>query len=191
MSHNILVPLAEGFEELEAITLTDTLHRAGCRVVTASCGESRTLTAAHGAVMQTQESLAELVDTDWSLIALPGGMPGAEHLRDSDLLVRLLKRQKEQHQWIAAICAAPALVLAHHDLLGAARATCYPAFLHLLPEQARDAGAPCVIDQQEKIATSQGPGTALPFALELVALLFDRKKAQEVAGDMLVSFPAS
>lgn len=186
----VLVPLAEGFEELEAVSLTDTLNRAGCRVVTASCGPRLLVTGAQGAVIQAQTLLHELADEDWQLIALPGGMPGAENLRDSEALTRLLKKQKQEGRWIAAICAAPAVVLAHHDLLGKAKATCYPAFQDRLPGSAQNATGPCVVDPGEKIATSQGPGTALVFALELVRLLFDHSKAEELAGQMLTPCPA-
>jgi 4-methyl-5(b-hydroxyethyl)-thiazole monophosphate biosynthesis len=116
------------------------------------------------------------------LIVLPGGMPGAEHLRDSKELIEMLNEQAASGRLYAAICASPAVALKPHGLLENKKATCYPSLLSELdnPEQAK-----VVVDGN--CITSQGPGTALEFSLKLIELLFDKEKSREVAKAMLAS----
>jgi 4-methyl-5(b-hydroxyethyl)-thiazole monophosphate biosynthesis len=128
-------------------------------------------------------TIDEVAGTTFDLVVLPGGMPGAEHLRDSPELVEILRRQRAEGRPYAAICAAPAVALAPHGLLDGRRATCHPAFEDRLPD--REAAASRVV-VDGPLATSRGPGTALEFALELVALLFGREKAEAVAAPMIV-----
>lgn len=117
------------------------------------------------------------------MIALPGGIPGAEHLRDSGTLIDLLKRQREQDKWLAAICASPAVVLHHHGLLEGKTATCHPGFRQWLDAD-RASGDRVVMDG--KLVTSQGPGTAVEFALQLVECLLGRETAQKVGAPMVL-----
>lgn len=121
---------------------------------------------------------------DWDLIALPGGMPGAEHLRDCPELINLLKQQKSSNKYFAAVCASPAVVLASHNLIANdAISTCYPAppFREKLSTVSEDS-----VVVHENMITSKGPGTSLKFALVLGELLFGKEKADEIAKQMLV-----
>lgn len=182
MSKKVLVPIANGSEEIEAVCIIDTLRRAGAEVTVASIGILQ-VTASRGVQIIADALLADCVGEIYDCIALPGGMPGAEYLRDSKPLIAKLKEQKAAGRLYAAICASPAVVLQHHGLLEGVRATCFPSFRNQLdPSYASDdrvvVDGPCV--------TSQGPGTAIEFALKLTDLLFGADKAKEVGKAMLV-----
>ncbi len=182
MTPKVLVPIADGTEEIEAVCIIDVLRRAGADVTVASVGALQ-ITASRGVKIVADRSIAECKGEDFDLIVLPGGIPGAEHLRDSPELTALLLRQKEEHRWYGAICAAPAVVLQEHGLLEGTRATSHPAFIdRLAPDRADEARV--VVDG--RCATSRGPGTALEFALELVTLLFGKAHAEAVAAPMVV-----
>jgi 4-methyl-5(b-hydroxyethyl)-thiazole monophosphate biosynthesis len=159
----VLVPLAEGFEELEAVTIIDILRRAGLEVVVASLAGS-TVTGSHGIRIAADTPLAALLEQDFDMIALPGGMPGADHLKNDPRIAGFVRRLHETGRPVAAICAAP-MVLAAAGVLEGRRATSYPGFL-----EGASAGAvvgdDVVVDRN--VITSRGPGTALDFALALV-----------------------
>lgn len=162
----VLVPLAEGFEELEAVTVIDILRRAGLDVVVASLAESP-VTGSHGIRVAADTPLAALAEQDFDMIALPGGMPGAQHLKDDPRIAAILKRLHGRGRPVAAICAAP-MVLASAGLLEGRRATSFPGFL--------DGAANTTVEDEAVVAdrgviTSRGPGTALDFALALVEAL--------------------
>jgi 4-methyl-5(b-hydroxyethyl)-thiazole monophosphate biosynthesis len=181
MEKRVLVPVANGIEEMETVTTVDVLRRAGARVTVASVGDLQ-IRASRGIVLVADQSVDELMDTDFDLIVLPGGMPGAENLRDSEPLKRLLLRQAEEKKLYAAICASPAVVLAHHGLLKSRFSTCHPGFTDRMePDRFRESEV--VVD--ENCITSRGPGTALAFALKLVELLYSREKAEQVAAPMV------
>jgi len=184
MSKKVLVPVADGTEELEAISIIDVLRRAGANVTVASVGNLE-ITASRGTKIIADKLISECLDETYDLIALPGGIPGADHLRDAVDLIRLLKQQKESGRLYAAICAAPAVVLQHHGLLGPLKATCHPAFSHQI-ENKSAMESRVVVDG--KCITSRGAGTAVEFALNLVALLYDKETASAVAGPMLAQF---
>jgi 4-methyl-5(b-hydroxyethyl)-thiazole monophosphate biosynthesis len=176
-----LVPIANGSEEIEAVTIIDVLRRAGVDVTVAGAGACD-VTASRGVRLQAECLIAECVEKTYDLIALPGGMPGAEHLRDSAELTELLKAQQQSGRLYGAICAAPAVVLHAHRLLGTRRATCHPSMRDRLPQFADErvvTDGPCI--------TSQGPGTALEFALALVAALCDAETAHKLRGQMCVT----
>lgn len=179
----VLVPIADGSEEIEAVCIIDVLRRAGADVTVASVG-ARQITASRGVRIIADCTIADCQDREFDLIALPGGIPGAEHLRDSQPLIALLRRHQSAGNLVGAICAAPAVVLSHHGLLEGRRATGHPAFREQLTD-GRSASQRVVVDG--RCVTSQGPGTAIEFALTLVALLFDDAKAAEVAAPMLVA----
>lgn len=182
MRTKILVPIADGIEEMEAVTIIDVLRRAGAEVTVASV-DGLEVTASRGVGLVADVQIAQCVGSEYACIALPGGMPGAEHLRDSEPLTDLLHAQHKAGRWIAAICASPVVVLAHHGLL-ARYATCHPAFADRLPDATR-------VDQRVVVdghcVTSRGPGTALEFALELVRRLFGPDMAVKVAEPMLAA----
>jgi 4-methyl-5(b-hydroxyethyl)-thiazole monophosphate biosynthesis len=181
MSKEVLVPIADGTEELEAVCIIDVLRRAGASVTVASVGDMQII-ASRGVKLVADRKIAECVDDTYDLIVLPGGIPGAEHLRDSKELEILLRQQQEQGRWYGAICASPAVVLQPHGLLGQTRATCYPSYMDKL-ENADTTDSRVVV--HEKCITSQGPGTALEFSLKLVELLYGEEKAKEVAEAMV------
>ena len=179
MSKKVLVTIADGTEELEAVTIIDVLRRAEADVTVASVGDKQ-ITASRGVKIVADAVISDCVGSIFDLIVLPGGMPGAEHLRDSSQLTDMLKDQAASGRLYAAICASPAVALKPHGLLKDKKATCYPSLLLELdnPEQEK-----VVVDGN--CITSQGPATALEFALKLVELLFDKQKSKEVAKAML------
>ncbi len=181
MRKKVLVPIADGVEEIEAVCIIDVLRRAGAEVTVAAV-DNLAVTASRGVRLVADRTLESCGGERFDLIALPGGLPGAEHLRDCRPLIDLLREQARRNRLYAAICAAPAVVLQHHGLLEGRRATCHPALAERLEPAART-GARVVVDGN--CITSQGPGTALEFALELAARLFGPERAEAVAGPML------
>ncbi len=181
MSKTVLVPIADGIEELEAITIIDVLRRSGA-VVTVASVDDLTITSSGGIKIVADILIDDCLDSDWDLIALPGGLVGAEHLRDCDNLTNLLKRQSAMGLFFAAICASPAIVLERHGLLRDKTATCYPTMENKLT---------CLIGSGDVVVdgncvTSRSPGTAMKFSLALVALLFGASQAKSLAAIMLV-----
>ncbi len=188
MSKKVLVPIADGSEEIEAVCIIDVLRRAGADVTVASVMEDLTVTASRGVKITADKGIAECGAGEYDLIALPGGMPGAEHLRDSAPLLRMLKQQQEKGKLRGAICAAPAVVFQHHGLLDGLRATAHPGFIDRLD------GPHALMDRvvaDGGVVTSRGPGTAIEFALKLVSLLYDDRAAAAIAEAMVVGGHAS
>jgi len=181
MNQRVLIPIADGTEEMEAVVIIDVLRRAGAAVTVASIGELQ-VTASRGVKLVADAKIEACRDETYDLIVLPGGIPGSEHLRDSSVLTELLIRQRAAGRWYGAICAAPAVVLAHHGLLEAEGATCHPAFTDQLPDASLAHRRVLVAG---RCITSQGAGTALEFALKLVEILFDRDVSREVAEAMV------
>ncbi|PLA74477.1 DJ-1 family protein [Hydrogenovibrio sp. SC-1] len=180
----VLIPLAQGCEEIEAVTLIDLMVRAGIEVVTASLDEEQTITASRGVQLVAQTTLADVKDLHFDLIALPGGMPGADHLNQSSLLHTLLHRTLASGQYVAAICAAPK-VLVSAGLLDGKQATSFPGFIdqHPAPNMTYLNDA-VVIDGQ--IITSRGPGTAMTLALSLIELLMGKAVKQQVESSLQI-----
>eukprot|EP00931_Biecheleriopsis_adriatica_P101637 TRINITY_DN76734_c0_g1_i1.p1 TRINITY_DN76734_c0_g1~~TRINITY_DN76734_c0_g1_i1.p1 ORF type:complete len:210 (+),score=60.13 TRINITY_DN76734_c0_g1_i1:68-631(+) len=180
----VLVPVADDSEEIETACITDTLVRAGCQVTVASVMAGKlTVKMSRGLKIEADCAIEDCADKEWDAIALPGGMPGAERLRDSAVLVELLKKQAAAGKVTAAVCASPAVVFGTHGLLPA-KSTCYPnpKFKEVVGEGWQDCTA--VIDGH--IITSQGPGTSIQFALKIVEKLISREKAEEIGKAMLV-----
>ncbi|MBW2568870.1 MAG: DJ-1/PfpI family protein [Deltaproteobacteria bacterium] len=181
MSKKVLVPIADGIEEIEAACIIDVLRRAGASVTVASVDKLHVV-AAHGVKLVADKLISDCTENVYDLIALPGGMPGAERLRDSKELELMLKRQESEGRLYAAICASPAVVFQHHGLIGRRKTTCYPSFVKQL-DNTDAVESRVVVD--DKCITSQGPSTALEFALKLVEMLYGKEKAKEVALPML------
>ena len=175
-----LVPVANGTEDLEAVTIIDVLRRAQFDVTVASIEHDLTVTLAKGCKLTADTAMNEVKKETFDLIAVPGGSAGAAALAKNKALIEMLKSNRANRRWYAAICAAPAMVLAPHDLLEGKRATCFPAFKDQLP---RWVDAPVVVDGH--CITSQGPGTALAFALKLVELTLGEDKMRKVAEQLL------
>ena len=182
MTKKVLVAIADGSEEIEVVCLVDVLRRGGAEVTVASV-DGLEIVASRGVKLVADKLISECVGQRYDLLALPGGMPGAEHLRDCAELTAMLKEQKQSGRLYGAICAAPAVVLAYHGLLEGRKATCYPSLASEL-EKAETTDAPVIVDGN--CVTSRGPGTAILFSLKLVELLFGSEKAKETADAMLV-----
>ena len=164
----VLVPLAEGFEEIEAVAIVDLLRRADIEVHMASLGD-REVTGSHGITVVADARLDAVDAGVYDMIVLPGGMPGTTHLKSDPRVTRLLRQFAESGRYTAAICAAPS-VLAHAGLLAGRKATSFPGFLKTDSAPGiRLSEDPVVVDG--KVATSRGPGTAVPFGLALIELL--------------------
>lgn len=166
----VLIPLAQGCEELEAVTLMDILRRAGVQVTTASLGD-KTIRASRGAVLLADMTLDAALEQDFDMIVLPGGMPGSEHLKNDPRVIGRIQTMSAQGRFVAAICAAP-MALHAAGLLEGKRATSFPGVLDALPGSHVVLNDPVVVDGQ--LVTSRGPGTAMDFALTLVELLLGK-----------------
>ncbi len=174
---SVLIPLAQGCEELEAVTLIDLLRRAGIEVVTAGLDE-QPVKASRGTVLLPDTTLERALEQEFDMVALPGGLPGADHLDNDARLRQLLQKMRDQDKYTVAICAAPK-VLASAGLLSGKSATSYPGVLDKLqPPGVNLVEAPVVRDG--KVVTSRGPGTAMDFALELIELLTDKATRDKV-----------
>ena len=176
----ILIPLADGFEEIEAVSNIDVLRRANLKVVTAGIG-GREIMGDHGIKVEADKKIENIKSSDISAVVLPGGMPGAANLRDSKELLEIIKAVYAKGGLCAAICAAP-IVLEAAGILEGKKATSYPGF----GDQMQSA------DYQEKrvvkdgnIITSRGPGLALEFALTLVEYLADSETSEQLKKAML------
>ncbi len=174
---SVLVPLAQGCEELEAVTIIDLLVRAGVEVVSAGL-EPGPVTASRGVVLVPDTTLDEALKRDYDMVVLPGGMPGAENLDNDPRVHELLRKMADSGRYTAAICAAPK-VLANAGLLAGKKATSFPGFVDKMELSDVDYLQEAVV-QDGKIITSRGPGTAMDFALSLVELLVGKEKRDEV-----------
>jgi len=173
--------LADGFEEIEGLTVVDLLRRADISIKTVSITGSLTVTGAHTIKVEA-DTLFEKEDfKDASLLVLPGGMPGTKHLLEHTGLVSLLKNFNEQEKKLAAICAAPS-VLGVNGILNGKKATCYPGFEEkLLGAESTDNK----VEVASNITTSKGLGTAIDFSLEIISQLKDKKTADNIAAAIL------
>lgn len=178
----VYVFLADGFEDVEALIPIDVLRRGGVEVVTVSVmDDNQIVESAHG-VQIVADTLAEDCDfSDADLLLLPGGMPGASNLYNNVRVREAVVAQHEVGKMVAAICAAPAVVLGQLGILNGKRATCYPGFEQLL-QGADYTGELCTVDGN--ITTAEGPAAAFPFAYTLLAALTNEQTAQQIAVGM-------
>ena len=173
----VLVPLADGCEELEAVTIVDILRRAGIDVVTAGL-DDQLVRASHGVRIMPDTNLDEALTRDYDMVVLPGGLPGADNLNEDPRVKELLKKMANSERFTAAICAAPK-VLANAGLLRGKKATAYPGSLDSVNHQAQLVSGEAVV-RDGKVITSRGPGTAMDFALALIEALTGKAKRDEV-----------
>ncbi|WP_439183551.1 DJ-1 family glyoxalase III [Carboxylicivirga taeanensis] len=178
----VAILLAEGFEELEAISPVDILRRAGIAVTTVSITKNKEVTGAHGIKIMADALFEEVPFADFEAIVLPGGMPGTSHLNEHQALKTVLTEFAESKKLIGAICAAP-LVLGELGLLQKRNATCYPGFEKQLIGAAITKQA---VVKDEHFITANGVGNAIPFALALVKELLNDEAANNLAQKMLV-----
>ncbi|MDT3705226.1 MAG: DJ-1/PfpI family protein [Thiobacillus sp.] len=171
----VLIPLADGCEELEAVTLIDLLRRAGIEVVTAGLKHG-IVKASRGVQLVPDMTLDAALSGEYDMVVLPGGMPGATHLKEDTRILGLVRNMAAAGKYTAAICAAP-MVLAEAGVLEGRQATSYPGVLDGLPGVSVSAEA---VVQDGKVLTSRGPGTAMDFALALVETLKGAAVRQQV-----------
>ncbi len=183
MEKKILVPLAEGFEMLEALRVVDVFRRAGASVDLVSITKELTVVSSHGVPVVAEKNIHDCLQTVYDLIVLPGGIPGSENLAKSSELKDLLQKQNEAGRIYGAICAAPALVLGSQGLLDGKEATCHPLFIEKLPSQERTA-EPVVFDKN--CVTARGAGASIDFSLTLLEIIMGVDKRKEVEKQMAV-----
>jgi protein deglycase len=174
---NVLVPLAQGCEELEAVTVVDLLRRAAIEVVTAGLDE-QPVRASRGLVLLPDMSLEMALQQDYDMIVLPGGLQGADNLGDDERIIECLRSMSGAGKYTAAICAAPR-VLAKAGLLDGKQATSYPGALETDSIPGLDYQDTAIV-MDGTVITSRGPGTAMDFALSLGELLAGKQKRDEV-----------
>ena len=175
--------LANGFEEIEALATVDVLRRAGMVVTTVSINPTKQAVGAHGVVVEADALLSDVCDSEADWLVMPGGLPGAQYLAECEVLGKMIVAQNQVGKGVAAICAAPAMVLGSLGIMNGRKATGYPGTEQL---------APAVDWQSDKVVvdanviTGKGPGAAVDFALAIVASANGQDVADEVAAAMLI-----
>ncbi len=174
--------LAEGFEEIEAITVVDVLRRADIDARMVSITGKRDVAGAHSITVTADELFENADNLGADMLVLPGGMPGTRYLGEHKGLKEIILSFAEGKKLIAAICAAPS-ILGRLGLLDSKKAVCYPGFEETLKGAVIGED---IISQEGNYITSKGPGTAIYFALRLVELLIDKEAAEELREGMIV-----
>ncbi|MEW5895955.1 MAG: DJ-1 family glyoxalase III [Candidatus Omnitrophota bacterium] len=178
MKKSALIILADGFEEIEAVTPIDILRRAGIDVMIAGLNNKENfVTGSHGIAIKTDIAL-ESAGSDFDACILPGGTPGSPNLAKSDLVSSFLTIMNREKKLIAAICAAPALVLAPAGILDRKKATCFPGMEDSFNESTVFVEEAVVIDSN--VITSRGAGTAIQFALAIIAKLLNKETSDSI-----------
>ncbi|BAT92639.1 hypothetical protein VIGAN_07141400 [Vigna angularis var. angularis] len=184
-SNKVLLPIAEGTEPMEAVIIADVLRRAGADVIVASVSASLSVLARHDVKIIADALVSDVVGTSFDLVAIPGGIPGVENLRDCKVLEALVKKHVEEGRLYAAVCAAPAVVLGPWGLLNGLKATCFPTLIEKLASYAATT-VESRVQVDGKLVTSRAPGTTMEFAVALVEQLMGKVKAEEVAGPLVM-----
>ena len=173
----VLVPLAEGCEELEAVTIIDLLRRGGIEVIVAGL-KTGMVKASRGTQLMPDTTLDAALLEEYDMVVLPGGMPGAQHLKDDARVIALIQKMAAAGRYTAAICAAPT-VLAEAGVLSGKTATGYPGFLEKMNLADVTLSTEAVV-RDGLVVTSRGPGTAMDFALSLVEILAGLETRRQV-----------
>jgi 4-methyl-5(b-hydroxyethyl)-thiazole monophosphate biosynthesis len=174
--------IANGTEEIEALTVVDVLRRAGVDIKTVSINDTEEVVMSHGTKMTCDLAFADADLSDADMLLLPGGLPGAYNLNDHEGLREALVNHAKAGKKYGAICAAP-LVLGGLGLLEGKKATCYPGFERAL----KDAGATYTADLvtvDGNITTGEGPAAAFPYAYELLSQLMNKEVSEQIAEGM-------
>jgi 4-methyl-5(b-hydroxyethyl)-thiazole monophosphate biosynthesis len=178
----VIVCLADGFEEIEAVGIIDVLRRADLPVTIVSIMSGREVTGAHGIQLKADALFGAVDFSGYDLLVLPGGMPGAANLREHKGLKEKILEFDRKGKLLGAICAAP-MVFGNLGLLEGRSATCYPGFGEQLGN-AKVTSEPVEVDGH--IVTGRGPGLVFTFALKLVEKTCGKEKADAIAGQMLL-----
>ena len=179
MSKKVYIFLADGFEDIEGLTVVDLLRRAEIEIHTVSIKNTKEVQTAHGISLLTDKVFGEVDFSDADMLVLPGGMPGTKYLAGYKPLTELLTEFYDDGRKIAAICAAPS-VFSGLGFLKGRRATAYPSFMDVIERDgARTSTDSVVVDGN--VTTSCGLGTAVDFALSIITQLEGEEKAQEIA----------
>ncbi|MBI5692666.1 MAG: DJ-1/PfpI family protein [Verrucomicrobia bacterium] len=176
----VLTLLAEGFEEIETVAPVDLLRRAGAEVTLASLADAAVVTGRCGIGLKADFPLEAITPDLFDCLLLPGG-PGVRHLRADPRVRDLVRRHYDGGKWLAAICAAPTVLL-DAGILPALRHTAHPSVASELPN--RLVGEKVVVDRN--IITSRGAGTAVEFGLKIVEMLFSTEKSAEIGRSICV-----
>ena len=176
-----VILLANGFEEIEALTPLDMLRRAEADVKTVSINEERTVTGAHGISVIADMTKSELDLRKVDFVIFPGGMPGAKNLDESELTDKIIEAVSKNGGRLAAICAAP-MILGKRGLLNGKTACCYPGFEKELIG-AEISYESCVTDGN--ITTARGMGAALDFAEEIIALTAGKELSEKLSASII------
>ena len=176
----VLVPLAEGCEDLETVTIIDLLRRAGIEVIAAGLAEGP-VTASRGVRMLPDMTLDEALQLEFDMVALPGGLPGSDHLAADGRITELLRRMNESGRFVGAVCAAPK-VLVRAGVLKGLKATAYPG---VLQAEAHPDITGEAVTRDGTVITSRSAGTAMDFALEIVETLVGRETRDEVEASLV------
>lgn len=179
----IIIPLANGLEEIEAIVSIDVLRRAGIEVTTVALGDLE-VKGAHNVTVLADKSIDEVKVEEVDGILLPGGMPGATNLRDDERVINMVQYLDEKGKLVSAICAAP-IVLERAGVLKDKKATSYPGFGEEMPS-CKYLEDRVVVDGN--LITGRGPGVALEFALEVVNYLVGNETVETLKEGMLINF---
>ncbi len=181
----IFLFLADGFEDIEALTPVDFLRRAGLDVTTVSINSTLEVTSAHGVTVKADSLLTDAHTENALMLIAPGGMPGAQNLYESAGVCKAFEAQAARGGYIAAICAAPAVLLGQLGILNGKHATCYPGFEPKMAEGGAIHQDGRVVTDGN-IITANGPSSAIPFALELVKTIAGPGTAQNIANGILL-----
>lgn len=168
---------AQGFEEIEALTVVDGCRRAGIEVVMTAVDNGKTCTGSHGIEVTMDTSLEEVDFEELDMIVLPGGMPGTKNLEKCDVLMKQVDAFYNNGKWIAAICAAPS-IFGHRNILSGKKACCYPGFeKELIGADVTTMPVEC----DGNVITARGMGCAIDFTLKIIEVLVDDSKAEEIS----------
>ncbi|MDR0464018.1 MAG: DJ-1/PfpI family protein [Treponema sp.] len=188
MKKKAIVLLADGFEDVEAVTPVDYLRRAGIEVTTAAIQQDRTVTSRWGGIkLIADTSLTELLNsaeqTDWDAVICPGGMPGASNLASSREVSAFLKNMSANGKLICAICASPVIVLSPLGLIKGKKFTCYPGMEEKAPE---GTWVDSRVVADGNLITSRAAGTTGEFAVAIIEKLLDKETAKKIAETVLL-----
>lgn len=178
----VILFLAEGFEEVEALTVVDYLRRKDINVQTVSITKDEKVKGAHNITVLADRNIDEIKDIDsYDAVIIPGGLPGATNLRDDEKVIDVVKKVSENGKLAAAICAGP-IVLERADIIRGKKVTSYPGF-----EEELMSGV--YIEQNVvrdgNVITARGPALAVDFAIEIMKYLLGEEKAEELKADIL------